>query len=208
MWTLLKGDKAAKHGGAIPFYRAVLACLLGVACGGALAQESGLTKVMQLLAAVKTSSVRFTETKHMAALSEPLTLSGRLSYVRGGPVEKDVDAPYEERITVDGETLVIASPARGESRSYALGGAPAAWAFVEGLRATLGGDLATLERYYRVSFGGSVEDWTLTLAPRDEEMARYIESIVFSGRRADITTIRISETGGNTTLTTIRPGAP
>jgi hypothetical protein len=194
---------ASKHG-AGPFYRAALAWLLALACAGAAAQPSALAQVMQRLSAVKASTVRFTEIRRLAALTKPLELSGRLSYVRGGRIEKDVESPYRERTSIDGDEMVV-EPAQGEPRRYALRGHPAAWAFVEGLRATLGGDLATLERYYRISFSGSVEDWTLELAPRDEDMARYVESIAFRGRGADILSIRVSEAGGNSSAMTLRP---
>jgi outer membrane lipoprotein-sorting protein len=192
----------------ISLYRALLACLLALACGAAPAQQPALAQVMQLLSAVKASTVRFTEIRRLAVLSEPLELSGRLSYLRGGPIEKEVESPYRERITIEGDTMVVASPARGESRSYALGGNPAASAFVEGLRATLGGDLAALERHYRVSFSGSVGRWRLELAPRSEEMARYVESIEFRGSGADVGSIRVDETGGNSSLMTLRREAP
>ena len=184
--------------------RWTLAALLSLACAGAAAQPSALTQVMGLLSAVKASTVRFTEIRRVAALSRPLELRGRLSYVRGGRIEKDVEAPYRERTSIDGDTMVV-KPARGEPRRYALRGNPAAWAFVEGLRATLGGDLATLERYYRVSFSGRVDEWTLELAPRDEEMARYVETIAFRGSGADISSIRVDETGGNSSAMTLRP---
>ncbi len=189
-------------------YRALAACLLALACGAAAAQQAGLAQVMRLLSAVQASTVRFSETKRMAALSEPLVLSGRLSYLRGGRIEKDVETPYRERIVIDGDSMLVESPARGESHSYSLRASPAAWAFAQGLRATLSGDLATLERYYRTSFSGGEEDWTLELAPRDDEMARYVRSIEFRGRRADISQISVNEAGGNTTVMTIRPDGP
>ncbi|MGA7986607.1 MAG: LolA-related protein [Burkholderiales bacterium] len=189
-------------------YRALAAGLLTLACGAAPAQEAALAQVMRLLSAVQASTVRFSETKRMAALSEPLVLSGRLSYLRGGRIEKDVETPYRERIVIDGDSMRVESPTRGESRSYSLRASPAAWAFAEGLRATLGGDLATLEQYYRTSFSGSVEHWTLELAPRDDEMARYVRSIGFRGRRADIAQISVHEAGGNTSVMAIRPDGP
>jgi outer membrane lipoprotein-sorting protein len=195
------------HGGGKPFYRAVLGCVLAFACAGAMAQETELAKVMRLLSQVENSTVRFTETKRMAALSEPLTLSGRLRYERGRVLERDIDAPYEESMIVEGQSVVVASPSRGRIRSYALRAYPVAWAFVEGLRATLGGDLDTLERYFRVAFNGAVGAWKIELVPLDEEMARYVEAIVFRGSRADITSIQVREAGGDSSLMTIRPGA-
>lgn len=189
-------------------YRVLGACLLALACGAAPAQDAALEQVMRLLSEVKASTVRFSETKKMTALSEPLVLSGRLSYVRGGRIEKEVASPYRERTTIEGDTMTVESPARGESRSYSLRASPAAWAFAAGLRATLGGDLAALVSYYRVSFSGGVDDWRLELVPRDEEMARYVRSIEFRGRRADITQIGVNEAGGNATLMAIRPDGP
>ncbi len=189
-------------------YRALAAGLLALSWGAAPAQEAGLAQVMRLLSAVQASTVRFSETKRMAALSEPLVLSGRLTYLRGGRIEKDVETPYRERIVIDGDSMRIDSPARRESRSYSLRASPAAWAFAEGLRATLGGDLATLERYYRTSFSGSVEDWTLELEPRDDEMARYVRAIEFRGCRADIAQISVDEADGSATVMAIRPDGP
>lgn len=189
-------------------YRALIACLLVLGCDASSAHDAALERVMQLLSEVKASTVRFSETKTMSALSEPLVLAGRLSYVRGGPIEKEVESPYRERTTIDGDTMTVESRTRRESRSYSLRASPAAWAFAEGLRATLGGDLAALDRYYRVSFNGGVDGWTLGLAPRDEDMARYLRSIEFRGRRADITQITVDEAGGNTSVMAIRPDGP
>jgi Outer membrane lipoprotein carrier protein LolA-like len=189
-------------------YRALIACLLALAGGASSAHDAVLGQVMRLLSEVKASTVRFSEKKTMAALAGPLMLSGRLSYVRGGPITKEVETPYRERTTIEGDTMTVESPARGDARSYSLRASPAAWAFAEGLRATLGGDLVTLERYYRISFSGGVDDWSLGLAPQEEEMARYVRSIGFRGRSADITQITVDEAGGNSSLMTIRPDSP
>jgi outer membrane lipoprotein-sorting protein len=191
--------------------RVAIACTVLLAYGAGFAQvppSTELVRVMQLLAQVKSSDARFVEQKNIASLTRPLTLSGRLSYVRGGRVERTVQAPYEERLVVDGDTLVVENISRGEILTVALRSHPGAWAFVEGLRATLGGDLATLERYYRTSFSGNVDAWTLELVPRDEQMARQVQSMRFRGRRAAITAIQVDEAGGNRSLMTITPEAP
>jgi hypothetical protein len=158
---------------------------------------------MELLSAVKVSKLRFSEIRHLAALTKPLELSGELSYLRGGPIEKDVSKPYREHTSIEGDSLLIEA-AGGEPRRYALRSHPAAQAFVEGLRATLGGDLATLERYYYVDFSGAASDWTLRLEPRDKDMARYVKSITFRGSGAAISTIQVLEAGGNSSVMTLR----
>lgn len=198
-------------GGLRQIGRVAIACIVLLAGADGFAQDppsTELVKVMQLLAQVKSSEARFVEQKSIASLTRPLTLSGRLSYVRGGRVERYVQAPYEERLVVDGDTLVVENISRGEILTVALRSHPGAWAFVEGLRATLGGDLATLERYYRTGFSGNVDAWTLELVPRDEQMARQVQSMRFRGRRAAITAIQVDEAGGNRSLMTITREVP
>ncbi len=78
--TDLEGEKARQHDPVTSLYRTLIACLLAFACGAAPARASALVQVMRLLSAVKASTVRSTETKRVEALTEPLTLSGRLSY--------------------------------------------------------------------------------------------------------------------------------
>ena len=134
-------------------------------------------------------------------------LSGRLSYVRGGRVARSVFAPHEERLIVEGDTLTVESPARG-TQTLSLRNYPAAWAFVEGFRATLAGDLPTLERYYRTTFGGNLASWSLELVPREEQMARYVESMTFRGSRGTLTAIQIAEAGGGRSLMKITPDVP
>ena len=158
---------------------------------------------MNLLSSVKVSKVRFTEVRHLAALTKPLELSGELSYLRGGRIEKSVSKPYREQTAIEGDSLLI-ERSGDEPHRYALRGHPAAWAFVEGLRATLGGDLATLERYYYVDFHGGVADWTLRLEPREKDMARYVKSITFRGSGAAISEIRVLEGGGNSSVMTLQ----
>jgi len=194
--------------------RATILCVGLILPAVALAQQASgpapqpeLRAVMELLARVSSSEARFTEEKHLAALARPLLLSGRLSYARGGRVARTVFAPHEERLLVEGDTLTVESAGRG-TQTLSLRNYPAAWAFVEGFRATLAGDLPTLQRYYRTAFRGDSVSWSLELLPREEQMARYVESITFRGSRGAITGIAIAETGGNRSLMKITPDVP
>ena len=171
------------------------------------APQPELLTLMQMLAQVTASEARFTEEKHNAVLARPLLLSGRLSYVRGGRVVRTVFAPNEERLIVEGDTLTVENTARG-TQTLSLRNYPAAWAFVEGFRATLAGDLPTLERFYRTDFSGNLSSWSLQLVLREEEMARYVESITFRGRRSTITAIQVAESGGGRSLMKITPDSP
>ena len=69
--------------------------------------------------------------------------------------------------------------------------------FIESIRATLAGDRAGLERVFRLSFAGSFDTWTLTLAPLDEKLAHTIRQIDINGTQAAIHKVQIQEADGD-----------
>jgi len=74
---------------------------------------------------------------------------------------------------------------------------------VESIRAPLAGDLATLNRFYKISFGGSERNWLLALVPTEPNMARLVRFIRIRGSGDRIDRIEIEETGGDVSLMTI-----
>ena len=123
------------------------------------------------------------ERKYLKVLKTPLETTGTLEYDAPDRLVKRTLEPKPETMTVAGERLVIESPARSRSRTLRLGDYPVLGAFVESLRATLNGDLAALERFYRVTLEGGPQRWQLTLTPRDPKMSALIESILIAGGR-------------------------
>ena len=154
-----------------------------------------LPQLMQSMAQVESSRARFTEEKHLAILTGPLTLSGTLTYHRPGFIDKHILAPYDERMTADGDVLTIEK--KGEKRSLVLQNYPIAWAFVESIRATLAGDSASLQRFYRIALEGGRQEWRLTLEPLDAQMARYVQTINIGGAENSIQSVEILESGGD-----------
>ena len=94
-------------------------------------QAWGLQALMQEMAAVPVSRTRFVETRHLAMLTRPLELKGSLTYERPHRLTKHVEAPFEETLTVDGETLSLVNKTKGEKRSVSLREQPALGALVE-----------------------------------------------------------------------------
>ncbi len=132
-----------------------LVSMLGAVLLGApgLAQQSqawGITQLMQTLAQVKSSSAQFTERKTMRMLSEPLVTSGTLLYLAPDQVQKITVLPKRERVAVRGDTVTLDGGQDERSRTLSLSDYPEIGGIVEGIRATLAGDLPTLRRYYAV----------------------------------------------------------
>ena len=197
----------ARHNG-----RRVLLALIFVAFGcAATAAETpawGIDQLMQDLAQVKTARAKFTERKYMAMLNAPLDASGTLVYTAPGRLEKYTRLPKPEILVLEQDTLTIEYKDRGQRRTLALQDYPVIWAFVESIRSTLAGDLATLNRFYRASVTGSAEQWRLTLKPIDPKIQTVVKEIQIGGSRNRVRTIEVSEAEGDRSVMTITEDAP
>jgi len=182
----------------------LLLCMLCLSATTRAAEPTWtLEQLMSGLATRPTSEKRFTETKTLSMLNEPLLLSGTLSYTAPSHLEKHIRTPYEERYVVDGDILLVENKSKNFQRSFALQSYPEIWAFVESFRATLAGDTQTLRRFYTLQLSGDKQKWELALTPLQPAMLKTIAGIRIKGRADQITSIAIVETSGDQSLMTI-----
>ncbi len=166
----------------------------------------GVKELMQELAQVKTAKARFTERKHIAILNAPLDSSGTLTWTAPGKLEKHTTAPRQESLVLDGDRLTLER--QGKRRTFALQEHPVIWSFVESIRSTLAGDLATLTRFYEVGLEGTQRQWRLTLKPVEPAMQGVVSEIRIEGSRDRVGVIEIVETQGDRSVMTIAREAP
>jgi len=185
---------------------AALSLALACAAQTAAAQDLAAGDLMRQLAAVESSRATFVETRHSALLKEPLVLRGTLTYRRPASLEKRVEQPYEERVAIDGDVLVIESR-RGRKLKTSVSGSPGIAALVEGIRATRAGDLPALERHFEVRVAGRAERWSMALKPIDDEVSRYVAAILVSGSAGRIARVEVQEAGGDRSVMEIREEA-
>ena len=183
---------------------ALSAVLLGAACCARAAPPLAPAELMPALAAVAASHATFVETKRSALLKEPLVSRGTLAYRRPDSLEKHVREPYDERIVLDGGRLTVDNRTRGRKTTVSLASAPQLGALTEAVRAVRAGDLAALELHFELRAEGTPERWTLSLAPRAEEVSRYVAGIVVSGAAGRITRIEVAEASGDRSVMDIR----
>jgi outer membrane lipoprotein-sorting protein len=169
-------------------------------------KEFDLSALMLRFGAVKQATARFTERKYLHILEAPLEDSGVLIFAAPGSLQKNTLQPNAERLMIDGDTLTIER--EGKTETLDLADYPELGGFIEGIRATLAGNLATLERLYDPQLDGSIEAWRLVLKPRDEKMRQLIQSIRISGRDVHIERIETLERDGDHTDMTIVEDAP
>jgi outer membrane lipoprotein-sorting protein len=192
--------------------RRSLAALLGATAAAgapcAAGADWGLEQLMQALGAVKSSQAAFAERKHVEILSTPLQSRGRLVYMAPGRLEKHTLAPRRESLVLDGDELTLENKDRSQRRTLRLHDQPVVRAFVESIRATLAGDLATLSRFYEVKLEGGERQWRLTLKPGDAQVREVVSEIHISGSGDAITRIEFFETTGDRSVMTITRDTP
>jgi outer membrane lipoprotein-sorting protein len=188
-------------------FRALRALALAAAFAPAAldAAPGDLDRIMQSLASRGAGTVRFTESKSVALLKQPIESSGTLSYRPPAYLEKRTVAPRAERLVVDGERLTVE---RGTERlELRLGDYPGVRAFIDGLRGTLAGDLGALRRHYRVELQGDFAAWQLYLLPSDPQMAELVTQVRVTGGEARIDRVEILEASGDRSVMTLSQGA-
>lgn len=112
-------------------------------------------------------------------------------------LEKKTSEPTPEDMVIDGDTLTVQR--EGHTQTLSLSGYPQIGAFIEGIRATLTGDIASLQRIYQTDLQGDASGWQLVLVPRDPAMQAVVLSIAIVGSNDVIDRIETAEPNGDRT---------
>lgn len=173
----------------------------------AMAADWNLSTLMSQLASRSSGRASFSETKYFAVLDSPIEQTGTLAFAPGR-LEKITRQPYQERLIVNGDALSIETGAGGGKRILSLQRYPPVWGFVEGIRATLTGDLDTLRRFYEIELHGTSDDWELVMIPLPPEMAAVLRMVSIRGSEGRIAIIEVVQKGGDRSVMRITEGVP
>ena len=183
----------------------VLILALAAACAAAAQTTAppAFDELLHLLAARRHGHVTFTEMQHLAMLERPLESSGELLYDAPDRLEKRTLKPKAQTLILEHGVLTARRGQRThvmELRDY-----PQVVPFVESIRATLAGDRAALERFFRVQFDGTLAHWTLLLVPVDTTLAGAVKDVRIEGERDAVRTVEIRQSDGDRSLLSIGP---
>lgn len=151
---------------------------------------------------------RFREEKHIALLARPLTSEGRLFFTHPGLLLRRVETPRPSEVIINSERVVLRD-ASGE-QALDLRARKDLRPFVESLTWILAGNQQALDGVYVVTFEPQRgnEPWQLTLKPKVEPLSRLIAHIRIRGNGFAVARIEVTETNGDSTLTTILDANP
>ncbi len=182
----------------------VFVCVLAGA--PAFAQSWGLQTLMHELAARKSGRARFVETKTLRMLAAPIRSSGTLRFAAPDYLEMHTLEPAPQRVVVQAGEVSLQLD--GRTRRFSLDAHPEIATLIDGIRATLDGDLAGLRRNYVTRLRGGRRLWTLVLVPRQAAARAQVSEIDVSGSGASVLSIAVFETDGDRSLMTLHELGP
>lgn len=186
-----------------------ITALMTIGAAGAVAETAPrpeLESLMTQLAQRREGHVAYEEEHYIGSLTRPLHSSGELLYVAPGHLEKRSLQPKSETLVVDGGTI---TEHRGShTHVLALEDYPQVVPLIEGIRATLAGDLPALERLFTITFSGSSAQWRLTLVPVAPRVAQTVQEIDIGGAGTRLQTIEIRQSDGDRSLLTLGADLP
>jgi hypothetical protein len=171
------------------------------------AEAFTLEGLMQGLAAAEHPTRYFTESRHSELLVAPITLHGTLAFVDNRLI-KDIQHPFNERFSVEGDRLQIEREGEAEPRQIRLSDYPLLFTFVTVFRASLQGDLKTLQQHYQTRLSGNANRWQLELIPREAEVAVHLKRVEIAGTQDGISRFTIEEQSGDSSTLQLGEAIP
>jgi Outer membrane lipoprotein carrier protein LolA-like len=185
--------------------RAVLwmLCCIALPAAAVLAAPATdtLDQLMALLGQRQHGHVTFTEVHTSSILDRPLESSGEMFYDAPDRVEKRTLKPKPESMLLEKGQLTLER--RRKQYHVALADYPQAVPYIEAIRATLSGDRAALERWFRVTYSDSGAHWILKLVPLEPKAAAEVTEVSIDGALDEITTVTVQLANGDRSVTTL-----
>ncbi len=182
------------------FVGAVLAGVLSSCAIGARAQPIAVADLQRLLQEAPKRELRFRETRESPWLAAPIESSGSMTFTPT-MLEKRVEQPRREILRILTDRLELVAPGATSARQLMFSEAPAVAALAGALRQVMAGDLQALDKDFRLTALGDERQWTLQLAPRRQDISRFIKQLELQGAGPRLQVIMIEERQGERSTT-------
>ncbi len=162
----------------------------------ALASGVDAAWILRQLAQPAPSQTGFVELRGSALLKEPLRVEGQYRRPDNSTLVREVRSPYAETTTIAGGQVSIERSGK-PPRVFSLQRVPELADLQASFGAMLAGDLAALERNYRLQPSGSAQHWQLALTPKAEALARRVRAVTLHGNGKELRCIETQPAKGD-----------
>jgi hypothetical protein len=166
--------------------------------------DAGTAAIIARLARPAPDDTAYREVRFVSVLEQPLILSGELHYGGSAELGKRVDQPYQETTTISAGQVEVRR--RGKpAQHFSLERAPELQALLSAFSALLGGDAATLAKYYRIEASQDGDAFTLTLTPQLADLARHLRQVTVDGKGSTPRCFSFRQTDGDSSVMLVGP---
>jgi len=161
-----------------------------------------LGAILKRLAEPRVVRAQFVQERTLADLERPSVSRGRITVSREQGVLWQVEAPVKLTLAFTPQGIIqTGSDGVRRRQSQRRGAVETETARL--MQGILGASAESLTANFQASAAGSLERWTIRLAPRARETARYLREVRLAGG-SRLETIEIEETSGNLTVIRLR----
>ncbi|MCG7923700.1 MAG: outer membrane lipoprotein carrier protein LolA [Candidatus Thiodiazotropha lotti] len=146
---------------------------------------------------------RFTETRQLALLDQPIEQQGTLLFQPPDRLVRTLAPPSSTKYEIEGNRLTLWR--NQQQQVVLLDNIPELLAFSASFRSVLSGDRETLERYFNPELTGSQDAWSLNLIPREGALGNKITRIEITGTDLQIERYLVIESNGDQIITQLMP---
>ena len=161
-----------------------------------------LGAILKRLAEPRVVRAQFVQERTLADLERPTVSRGRVTVSREQGVLWQIESPVKMTLAF-GPQGIVQTGVDGVRRRQAQRRGAVETETARLMQAILGASEESLKATFDARAAGSVERWTMRLAPRARETARYLREVRLGGGRR-LETIEIEETSGNYTVIRMR----
>ncbi len=145
------------------------------------------------------ANTAYAEVHFVKMLQKPLQVRGELHYGDAGELGKRVDQPYRETTTIVNGQVEVKREGR-PVQHFSLERAPELEALLASFSALLGGDAASLNRYYSIALEQHEASWRLILTPRSQDLIKKVSELIVDGRDTAPRCFSLHESDGDTSV--------
>lgn len=163
-----------------------------------ISRAEGASDMLEAFTGDRGLETRFEEVKQIAVLTRPLHSTGRLIYLPGRGLSREMLTPFREELVITPKAI-HRRDARGNTEEIPLESRPVAQAFVQSFLALFSGSVKELEAHFKLYFEGAEDGWKLGLVPRNAPMAGLIRRMVLTGQGSRLNDLWVLEDNGDVT---------
>ena len=165
-----------------------------------------LAELMHGLSKNKYKKSQFSESKHAFYLEEPLLSEGTIEFKQPDILIKKTIKPVQVIQKISTDTIRTVDK-NGEEAILDLSSQPAVAVLFQTIRGVLTGNKKIIEKNFSTDYKSKKNVWTLNLQPKEEFLQSWFKTIVITGVRYKVRTIKIIEANNDTTIMNINdPG--